>query len=155
MSYAAKGSHDCAPYPGAAEMLRRLHEAGLLRCTATSKPTEVVTPILVEQGLAEWFDFIGGASMDETRDTKTDVVRYVLAQPMLQGKRVLMVGDRNDDMRGAAGCGLDAAAVLYGYGSRAELEPFHPVLYATSCAGLAAQLLAARGDAAGRWEDGD
>ena len=41
-----------------------------------------------------------------------------------------MVGDRNDDMRGAADCGLDAAGALYGYGSREELEPFGPVLLA-------------------------
>ena len=74
-------------------------------------------------------------------DTKTDVVRHVLSQPMLQGKRVLMVGDRNDDMRGAADCGLDAAGALYGYGSREELAPFHPVLLAESCADLANQLL--------------
>ena len=144
VSYAVKGSHECTPYPGAADMLRRLKEAGFLLCTATSKPTQVVTPILAEKGLAEYFDFIGGASMDESRDTKTDVVRYVLAQPMLQGKRVLMVGDRSDDMRGAADCGLDAAGALYGYGSREELEPFHPVLLAESCADLAAQLLDGR-----------
>ena len=86
----------------------------------------------------------GGASMDESRDTKTAVVRYVLAQPMMQGKRVLMVGDRNDDMRGAADCGLDAAGALYGYGSREELAPFHPVLLAESCADLADQLLEQR-----------
>ena len=102
-SYAVKGSHECAAYPGAAEMLQRLKDAGLILCTATSKPTQVVTPDPEEKGLAGYFDFIGGASMDESRDTKTDVVRYVLAQPMLQGKRVLMVGDRSDDMRGAAG----------------------------------------------------
>ncbi len=95
-------------------------------------------------GLAPFFDFIGGASMDESRDTKTDVVHYVLSQPMLQGKRVLMVGDRNDDMRGAADCGLDAAGALYGYGSREELAPFHPVLLAESCADLADQLLEQR-----------
>lgn len=140
-SYAAKGSHEGNAYPGAAEMLRRLKEAGYVLCTATSKPTKVVTPILEEQGLAPYFDFIGGASMDESRDTKTDVVRHVLAQPMMQGRRVLMVGDRNDDMRGAADCGLDAAGALYGYGSREELEPFHPVLLAESCASLADQIL--------------
>ena len=140
-SYAVKGSHECTPYSGAAGMLRRLKDAGLLLCTATSKPTAVVTPILEEKGLAPFFDFIGGASMDESRDTKTEVVRYVLAQPMMQGKRVLMVGDRNDDMRGAADCGLDAAGALYGYGSREELEPFHPVLLAESCADLADQIL--------------
>ena len=88
--------------------------------------------------------FIGGASMDESRDTKTEVVRYVLGQPALLGKRVLMVGDRNDDMQGAADCGLDAAGVLYGYGSREELEAFHPVLLAESCADLTDRLLAAR-----------
>ena len=82
--------------------------------------------------------------MDESRDTKTDVVHYVLSQPMLQGKRVLMVGDRNDDMRGAADCGLDAAGALYGYGSRGELAPFHPVLLAESCADVADQLLEQR-----------
>ena len=140
-SYAVKGSHECTPYAGAAGMLRRLKDTGLLLCTATSKPTAVVTPILEEKGLAPFFDFIGGASMDESRDTKTEVVRYVLAQPMMQGKRVLMVGDRNDDMRGAADCGLDAAGALYGYGSREELEPFHPVLLAESCADLADQIL--------------
>lgn len=136
-SYAVKGSHECSLYPGVPAMLCRLHEAGLLICTATSKPTEVVTPILREQGIAPLIDFIGGASMDESRDTKTDVVRYVLARPQLRGKRVLMVGDRHDDMRGAEDCGLDAAAVLYGYGTRAELEPYKPVFYANTCAELA------------------
>ena len=143
-SYAVKGSHECAVFPGVLQMLQTLKDAGFLLCTATSKPTKVVTPILEEQGLAQYFDFIGGASMDESRDTKTEVVRYVLSQPALQGKRVLMVGDRNDDMRGAADCGLDAAGVLYGYGSREELEPFHPVLLAESCTDLTDRLLAAR-----------
>ena len=63
-SYAVKGSHECAAYPGAAEMLQHLKAAGLILCTATSKPTQVVTPILKEKGLADYFDFIGGASMD-------------------------------------------------------------------------------------------
>lgn len=142
-SYAVRGCHMCKPYPGAAEMLRRLKDAGLILCTATSKPTQVVTPILEEQGLAPWFDLIAGASMDKSRDTKTEVIQYVLDQPLLQGKRALMVGDRHDDMRGAAACGLDAAAVLYGYGSRAELEPFGPVLYAESCEQLASLILGA------------
>lgn len=140
-SYAVRGCHMCKPYPGAADMLRRLKAAGLTLCTATSKPTQVVTPILEEQGLAPLLDLIAGASMDKSRDTKTQVVQYVLDQPLLQGKRALMVGDRHDDMRGAAACGLDAAAVLYGYGSREELAPFGPKLYAESCQQLTDLLL--------------
>ena len=136
-SYAVTGSHMCSPYPGAAEMLRRLKAAGLILCTATSKPTHVVTPILEEQGLSPMLDLIAGASMDKSRDTKAQVIQYVLDQPLLRGKRAIMVGDRHDDMRGAAACGLDAAAVLYGYGSREELAPFGPKLYAASCEQLA------------------
>ena len=45
-SYAVKGSHEGTAYPGAAEMLQHLKAAGLILCTATSKPTQVVTPIL-------------------------------------------------------------------------------------------------------------
>ena len=144
VSYAAKGCHEGGVYPGVAEMLGRLKAAGLTLCTATCKPTDVVRPILEEQGLAPYFSFVGGASMDESRDNKTDVIRHVLAQPVMQGKRVLMVGDRNDDMRGAADCGLDAAGALYGYGSREELEPFGPVLLAESCEELTDKLLACR-----------
>lgn len=139
-SYAVKGSHEGYPYPGVTEMLSHLKEAGYLLCTATSKPTTVVTPILKEHDLAKYFEFIGGASMDLSRDTKEEVVEYVLSQPFLVGKRILMVGDRNDDMRGAAANGLDAAAVLYGYGSREELAPFHPVFFVNSCADLVDQL---------------
>ena len=141
MIYHEKGSHEGGVYPGVPEMLRRLKDAGFTLCTATCKPTEVVTPILEEQGIAGYFAFIGGASMDESRDTKNDVIRHVLSQPALQGKRVLMVGDRSDDLQGAANCGLDAAGVLYGYGSREELEPFHPKLLVESCKELTDKLL--------------
>ena len=71
--------------------------------------------------------------MAESRDTKTEVVRDVRGQPALLGKRVLMVGDRRDDMQGAVNCGLDAAAVLYGYGGREEVAPFAPVFMAADC----------------------
>lgn len=141
MIYHEKGSHEGGVYLGVPEMLRRLKDAGFTLCTATCKPTEVVTPILEEQGIAGYFAFIGGASMDESRDTKTDVIRHVLNQPALQGKRVLMVGDRSDDLQGAANCRLDAAGVLYGYGSREELEPFHPKLLVESCKELTDKLL--------------
>ena len=87
--YAAVGSHLCRPYPGVAGLLACLREAGVFLATATSKPVEVVTPILREQGLAEAFDLIGGASMDASVDTKTAVIRAVLADERLAGKRVL------------------------------------------------------------------
>jgi len=122
-------------------LLERLKAAGVRLYTATSKPTVVVTPILHEQGLAGYFDFIGGASEDKSVDTKTAVMRMVLDRPELQGARVLMVGDRKDDMHGAADCGVPAVAVMYGYGSEQEVAPFAPVLMAQNCQQLADYIL--------------
>lgn len=139
--YAQKGMHMCSPYPGVADMLLALRNAGLFLATATSKPVEVVTPILQEQGIALYFDHIGGASMDKSVDTKTAVIRSVLEDPRLAGKRVLMVGDRRDDMQGASDCGIPAAGVLYGYGSREELNIWNPVFLARSCTELTQYIL--------------
>ena len=141
--YARAGMHECTLYPGVQQMLARLKEAGLFLATATSKPRDVVLPILKEQNILPYFDLVGGASMDKSVDTKTAVIRQDLADSRLAGRRILMVGDRQDDMKGAADCGLPAAAVLYGYGSRAELEPWHPVLWAENTTALGDAILQA------------
>ena len=142
--YKTGGSHECVLYPGVQAMLQALQAAGLALYTATSKPIEVVTPILEELGIAGCFTYIGGASMDRSRDTKTAVMQQVLSRPELQGRRVLMVGDRQDDLQGAADCGLPAAAVLYGYGSREELAPFAPAAYVADCGELTEYILGER-----------
>lgn len=134
--YKTSGQFACSLFPGVETMLRTLHEAGVVLCTATSKPAEVARPILEHLGIDLWFDVIGGAALDSSLDTKTAVMQHVLAQPALAGRSVLMVGDRKDDMEGARNCGLPAAGVLYGYGSREELEPFAPAFLAPDCESL-------------------
>ena len=131
--YHEKGRHMCVLYPGVTDMLQTLRRAGVVLCTATSKPVTVVTPILQELGIAEYFHFIGGASEDSSIDTKTAVIRDLLPRDFLQGKKILMVGDRRDDMEGARDCGLPAAAVAYGYGSKEELVPYRPLILANNC----------------------
>lgn len=84
--YEEVGSHQCSLFPGVRQMMDTLKDAGLYMATATCKPVEVVTPILKEQGLFDYFDRIGGASMDESVDNKTDVIRLVLQDPRLAGK---------------------------------------------------------------------
>lgn len=135
--YARLGMHECSLFPGVRQLLECLRAAGVRLATATSKPREVVLPILEEQDILRYFDLVGGASMDKSVDTKTAVIRQDLTDPNFSTGRVLMVGDRRDDMQGAADCGLPAAAVLYGYGSREELEAWNPVYLAPDCAALA------------------
>ena len=120
--YHVEGQFLCELFPNVREMLTQLHDAGIVMCTATSKPVKVVEPMLQRLGVHDLFAMIGGATMDASLDTKEKVVRNVIQQPFLAGKRILMVGDRQDDVRGGRACGLPVAGVLYGYGSREELE---------------------------------
>lgn len=60
--------------------------------------------------------------MDYSRVEKSDVIRYALDRAGISDlSEVVMVGDRENDIRGARENGLDSIGVLYGYGSREEL----------------------------------
>ena len=61
--------------------------------------------------------------MDGTRTRKDEVIAYALESCGISDyKQAVMVGDREHDVLGAARFGIDTIGVLYGYGSREELE---------------------------------
>ena len=118
--YAVTGIFENRVYDGVIEMLQALQERGVRCILATSKPDGYANQILEHFGLAEYFDFVAGATMDEKRTNKSDVIAYALAQT--GAKDVVMVGDREHDILGGKVNGLATIGVLYGYGSRQELE---------------------------------
>ena len=121
--FADKGIFENELYPGIPALLERLRAAGLKLVMATSKPEDFAVRIAEHFGIARCFDCIAGAAMDETRTQKWEVIEYALARCGVTDRaRVLMVGDREHDVLGAARCGLPCLGVLYGYGSRTELE---------------------------------
>ena len=79
--------------------------------------------IFLKHGIAAViFDFIGGAGTDSSRTSKTEVIEYVLRNIGSPEKsRVLMIGDRDNDVIGAQGAGIKCMGVLWGYGSGKEL----------------------------------
>ena len=120
--FAKIGVEKNIPYPRMKEALLRLRDAGKVLCVATSKPEPFARAIADRFGLAECFDFVGGASLDDTRTKKAAVIEYVLVSVgSPKPEQVLMVGDRRHDVEGAAAFGIDCVGVLYGYGSREEL----------------------------------
>ena len=57
------------------------------------------------------------------RDYKDEVIEYVLARADITDRsRVLMIGDRYNDIDGAHKTGLKCMGVLWGYGSQEELS---------------------------------
>ena len=122
--FADRGLFENQVYPDIPEMLAALKAHGLRLCVATSKPDVFSEKILVHFGLRDFFDFVAGASMDETRTDKHEVIEHAIASLGLspgERERILMIGDREHDIRGAARSGLASAGVTYGYGSEAEL----------------------------------
>ncbi len=125
--FRVKGIYENEVYPGVPEMLKALKNAGKTLLVASSKPEEFVITILKHFDLYEYFDFVGGAAMDETRSKKDEVVQYVLQQAKVTDPgKAIMVGDRKFDVEGAHTQGLDAMAVTYGYGSLEELTAAAP-----------------------------
>ena len=111
---------------------------------ATSKPTYSATRILEHFDLAQYFDVIGGSELDGTRIHKEQVVAYSLGEMRDRGiaSAPVMVGDREHDVRGAATHDVPCIGVMWGYGSREELESAGAVAVADTVADLQAMLLA-------------
>ena len=73
--------------------------------------------------LDSYFSFVAGATMDEKRVKKAEVIAYALESCGISDlSGVLMIGDRKHDVIGAHEVGVDVMGVLHGYGSREELE---------------------------------
>ena len=117
------GLYENEVYEGIREVLERLKEKGKKLLLATSKPEEFAKEILHHFQLEQYFDFVAGATMDEKRVKKGDVIAYALEScGITELTSVLMIGDREHDVIGAKDNGIDCVGVLYGYGDYAELE---------------------------------
>lgn len=121
--YAVYGWWDNEIYPGIADMLRALKERKKTIILTTSKPEVFAKKILDLFDIAKYFDFVGGASTDKTRDKKWEVIEYALSSiGSVDRSQCIIVGDRKYDAEGAKICGIDSLGVLYGHGTRSELE---------------------------------
>ena len=123
--FSTKGLFENKVYPGIPELLQTLKEQGKHLAVATSKPEEYSIKILEHFNLAQYFDHICGSLMDESRSKKSEVIAYALECCGLgecDKDKVLMIGDRFHDIEGAKANGLKSCGVLFGYGSRSELE---------------------------------
>lgn len=104
-------------------LLQKIKNSGQKIALATSKPEQYAVRILEHFDLTKYFDFIGAATMDESRSKKADVIKYTLKNLNVSDKsQVVMIGDRHHDIDGAYQNGIDSIGVLVGYGDRKELE---------------------------------
>lgn len=118
--YLTIGKFENKPYPGIPEMLQALKNAGHTLYVATSKPEPQAIEILTHFDLNKYFDCICGASLDQSRVDKEDVLRYLLNDT--PGDTPVMVGDTHYDVEGAKALGIPTIGVSWGYGSVEAME---------------------------------
>lgn len=122
-NYNEKGAmNNFLVYDGVEEMLKTLKDEGFTVCIASAKPTPYINKMLDSVDMSKYFHTINGASFDETKRTKTAVIADTIEKNNFEKERILMVGDRENDVTGARNCGIDILGVLYGYGDAKELS---------------------------------
>lgn len=121
--FGVSGIFENRVFDGIPELLAYIKKSGRIISLATSKPEIYAKRILEHFNLAHYFDFIGAATMDESRSKKADVITYTLEKLKVTDKsKVVMIGDRHHDIEGANQNDLASIGVLIGYGDREELE---------------------------------
>jgi phosphoglycolate phosphatase len=123
--YISRGTKSSPIFEGIPEVLRAIHEAGVPLSLATSKPEFPASVILDHGNLTQYFRVLSGASIDEIRSAKKDVISEAMTRFRMIGvdvSRPIMVGDRDYDIEGAAANGIPSIFVEWGYGSPAEAE---------------------------------
>lgn len=110
------------PYPGIGRSLEEMKGTGLQLYLATSKRETFASRILEHLKFAAYFDGIHGSVPGGELDHKPELLAHVLSRHGLSPSRSLMVGDRRYDISGAHAVGMRGLGVLWGYGTRDELE---------------------------------
>ena len=120
--YSDTGLFENRVYDGIPGMLERLKSGGKRLMVATSKAEIYAVRIFEKFGLAQYFEIVGGAELDGSRDYKDEVIEYVLAKAGITDRStVLMIGDRRQDVLGAHKTDIECMGILWGYGSVEEL----------------------------------
>lgn len=120
--YTSLGIFECSVYDGIPQALDSLRSSGARLLVATSKPHVYAHRILDHFGLSKAFYAVYGSELDGTRTDKRHLVSYLLQRESIPAASALMIGDRAQDVSAAKANGLPSVGVLWGYGSREELE---------------------------------
>jgi phosphoglycolate phosphatase len=120
--YGEIGYSENVLYPGIPPAVHRLSESGIKLGVCTSKRVDFAEKILELFGLKSYFSFVSGGEIGRHKwqQLETLLENGVITQS------TVMVGDRGVDITAAHRNGLHAAGVLWGHGSREELEAEQP-----------------------------
>lgn len=121
--YKETGIFENQVYDGIEQLLKALHKAGKEIVLATSKPEVFAKQILEHFHLNQYFSVVAGAELHGDRNEKIDVMKYALELTGVSNREnIVMIGDRKYDIEASNELGIETIGVLFGFGTREELE---------------------------------
>ena len=117
------GALNCTLYPGVIETIQMLKAAGVTNSLATSKAERGTRLVGEHFDFLKYFDVLGTAANDESRNTKADVLTHAFGELRkidADLSRVILIGDRIHDVEGAREHGIEVCLVRWGFGNPQE-----------------------------------
>jgi len=130
-------------YPGVAEGLARLRDAGVHTAVVSNKEWRLVRRILRSAGLLDHFDLVVGGDTLPERKPHPGQILHCLHKLAVTAGQAAHVGDMQVDVEAARRAGVAAWVVPYGYQSPEALLASNPDRVFASIAALADHVLSA------------
>jgi phosphoglycolate phosphatase len=109
-------------YPGIERLIEQLMAAGHRLAVVTSKPHRHAAPIIAHLPFGDAFLRVYGPDPSSPHSEKASMIAAALKDFDSDPRDTVMIGDRRFDIEGAAANQVRGIGVLWGFGSRSELE---------------------------------
>ena len=121
--YNENGKDEMRPYKGIEKVLKTMSENGELY-VATSKYEPLAIKILDNLDFSKYFKKITGSNENGTFSKKGDIIKHILETENvdMKNEEIYMIGDTKYDIIGANENNIKSIGVLYGFGTKEELE---------------------------------
>lgn len=120
--YGEHGLFNATIYPGIQETLTDLYALPARLFVCTAKPQGFAERIIEHFGLGHLFERVYGADLEGKFDDKSLLIEHIIGVEQIEPGRMVMIGDRANDMLAAARHAIPAVGAVWGYGNEAELR---------------------------------
>jgi phosphoglycolate phosphatase len=119
--YEEHGLFNATVYSGMQEALSDLYALPARLFVCTAKPQGFAERIIKHFGLGHLFEQVYGADLEGKFDDKGLLIEHIMGVEQIEPTRMVMVGDRANDMLAAARHAIPGVGALWGYGDETEL----------------------------------
>lgn len=138
--YDAHNIDSTSVYPGISALLETLQSRGIKLAVASNKYQSATEKLIKHYFPQISFCGVFGAREGVPVKPNPQVVTDILQLVPAPKEEVLYVGDSDVDMQTARNASLRACAVLWGFRSCTQLEPYHPAYWAERAEDILAAL---------------